>query len=170
MSFKISILTKDDVGGFYPIFVTAMKTLFGCYTPKIISFFIEKVYTPANLIYWLNNNLKTIIVAEENGQIVGFTMIDQPYGGVSFCRWLAVLSQHQKQGIGTKLITAWENLAKSQGCHKIELASQPLAKKFYEKVGLSLEGERKLSYFGIDQFIFGKVIGKPDEKNIIKYY
>jgi len=131
---------------------------------------LDKVYTPVNLIYWLNNNLKTVIVAKKNHQFVGFAMVDQPYGGVSFCRWLAVLKQHQGKGIGRQLINTWINFAKNQGCHKIELASQPLAKKFYEKVCLTFEGERKLSYFGTDQFIFGKVIGEAKEEEMVKYF
>jgi len=133
MPITISSLTKDDIGSFYPIFATAMKTLFACYSPKITDFFVEKVYTPLNLIYWLNNNLKTVIVAKEKDRIAGFAMIDQPYGGVSFCRWLAVLKQYQQKGIGRQLIQTWEKQAKSQSCHKIELASHSLAKKFYEK-------------------------------------
>src|SRR4030042_1041333 len=152
----ISILKKEDVGGFYPIFVQAIKTTFPCYSQKMTDFFVNKIYTPANFIYWLNNNLKTIIISKEKDELTGFIVIDQPYGGVSFCRWLAILPKHQKKGLGKKLIDAWIVFAKSQGCHKVELASQPLAKAFYEKVGLVLEGERKLSYFGVNQFVFGK--------------
>lgn len=169
MNSEIEILKKEDVGSFYPVFAQALKTIFPCYTQKIIELFINKIYTPANFIYWLNNNLKTIIVTKEKDKITGFIVIDQPYGGVSFCRWLAVLPKYQKKGLGRKLINAWVDFAKSQGCHKVELASEPLAKTFYEKVGLTLEGERKLSYFSVDNFIFGKIIGKPNEESMIKY-
>ncbi len=170
MSCEISILKKEDVGGFYPIFVQAIKTTFPCYSQQMTEFFINKIYTPANFIYWLNNNLKTIIIAKEKDELTGFIIIDQPYGGVSFCRWLAVLPKYQKKGLGRKLIDAWIVFAKSQGCHKVELASQPLAKNFYEKAGLIREGERKLSYFGVNQFVFGKIIGKVNEESMTKYY
>lgn len=170
MPVQIKALVKDEFGNFYPLFAQAIKTLFACYSPKVTNFFIEKVYTPANFIYWLNHNLKTVIVAKEKDCIIGFAVIDQSYGGVSFCRWLAVLPKHQKKGVGKKLIKAWEKLAQSQGCHKLELASHPFAKTFYEKAGLLLEGKRQLSYFGIDQFIFGKIISKPNEENMTKYY
>lgn len=170
MDFEIAMLTKDDVGSFYSVFAHAMKTVFPCYGKRIINFFLEKVYTPVNLIYWLNNDLKYIIAVKENDRFVGFAMIDQPYGGVSFCRWLAVLPSFQKKGIGRKLINQWIKTATSQGCHKVELASHLLANKFYEKVGLTYEGERKLSYFGINQYVYGKVIAKPDETMMIKYY
>jgi len=170
MSFQILTLAKDDIGSFYSVFTRGLNELFPGYGKNIIQFFLEKVYTPTNFYYWLNNGYKTIVVARSGDNFIGFAVIDQPYGGVSFCRWLAVLPEHQKKGVGRQLIDAWINLAKSQGCHKVELASQPTAKKFYEKVGLVLEGERKLSYFGIDQYVFGMVIGKPNEKNMTKYY
>ena len=170
MNAEIEILKKEDVGEFYSIFVQALKTIFPCYSQKITDFFVNKIYTPANFIYWVNNNLKTIILTKEKNEIIGFMVIDQPYGGVSFCRWLAVLPKHQKKGLGKQLIEAWFVFAKSQGCHKVELASQPLAKTFYEKVGLTLEGERKLSYFGADQFVFGKIIGKPEESAMTKFF
>lgn len=170
MNVKIEILKKEDAGGFYPVFAQAMKTSFPCYSRILTDFFINKIYTPVNFIYWLNNNLKTIIAAKFENEIAGFAVIDQPYGGVSFCRWLAILPQHQKKGLGKKLITGWIELAKKQGCHKVELAAQPLARGFYEKVGLTLEGERKMSYFGIDQFVFGKIIGRPNHLTMTKYY
>ncbi len=170
MNEKIEILKKDDIGSFYQVFAQAIKTLFPCYTPKMSDFFLNKVYTPTNFIYWINNDFKTIFVVRINKEIVGFAVVDQPYGGVSFCRWLAVLPKFQKQGLGRKLIMTWIDFSRSQGCHKVELASQPLAKAFYEKIGLSLEGERKMSYFGSDQFIFGKIIGLPNEDSIIKFY
>jgi GNAT superfamily N-acetyltransferase len=79
-------------------------------------------------------------------------------GGVSLLRWLGVKRTHQKKGLGRQLITAWLKLATDQGCHKAEVAAQPEAKEFYAKVGLNLEGHRIKSYFGIDQYIFGKVL------------
>ncbi|PIV09109.1 hypothetical protein COS31_00235 [Candidatus Roizmanbacteria bacterium CG02_land_8_20_14_3_00_36_15] len=166
----IEILAKKDVGSFYPVFAQALKQEFPCYSQTLTSFFLEKVYTPTNFIYWLNYDLKTIIVVKNNSEIIGFAVIDQPYGGVSFCRWLAVLPAYQKKGLGRKLINAWIELAQSQKCHKVELASQPIAKKFYEKVDLTNEGERKLSYFGVDQTVFGKIIGPLNEEVMTKYY
>lgn len=170
MPFQIAVLSKDDVGGFYSVFATAMKTLFTCYSPKIIDFFINKVYTPNNFFYWINNNYKTVIVGKSRDNLAGFIILDQPYGGVSMCRWLGVLKPYQKLGLGKQLVKAWEEHARSLGCHKIELAAQPLAKTFYEKCGLVLEGKRQLSYFGQEQYIFGKVIGEPQEDTMTKYF
>jgi len=170
MDSEISILTSNEIGAFYPVFCQIMKTAFACYTQKMINFFIDKVYTPANFFFWINNQYKTVLVIKIKKEFAGFAMIDQPYGGVSMCRWLGIQPKYQKKGFGSKLINAWIDLAKSQGCHKVELAAQTAAKKFYEKVGLTLEGERKLSYFGTNQYIFGKIIGPPNENTMTKYY
>jgi GNAT superfamily N-acetyltransferase len=104
--------------------------------------------------------MKFIFVPKVDNQIVGFAVVDEPYGGVSLLRWLGVRKEFQKHGIGSALIHNWIDLARQQHCHKAEVAAQPEAKEFYAKMGLELEGHRKKSYFGIDQYIFGKVL-KP---------
>lgn len=150
------------------VFKDVLTTEFPEYSANVIKYLLEKMYNQVNFNYWLANNLKIVLIAKTNNNIVGFAVIDEPYGGVSFCRWLGIKKEDQKQGIGKILIKKWLELAKTQGCHKVEIASQPEAKGFYEKIGLKLEGIRKLSYFGIDQFIYGKVIGEPDDKIMTK--
>jgi GNAT superfamily N-acetyltransferase len=161
---QIDVLSQIEVSRFWPVFQHVLRTQFPGYTPAVTEYLLTKMYTPESFRYWLRNEYKTICSAKQDDQIVGFAIIDAPYGGVSFCRWLGVLEDHQQKGIGTDLVHKWINLAKSQGCHKIEVAGQPEAKQFYEKMGLELEGYRKKSYFGIDQYIFGKVLGQPDDK------
>ena len=168
MDFQIVKLQSYEVAGFWPVFVTVLKTEFPGYTSKVVDYFVQKIYTQASFVYWLSNNLKTVIVAKVNFQIVGFAVIDEPYGGVSFCRWLGIKQDFQKKGIGKKIVDEWLMLAKSQHCHKAEVASQPGAKAFYEKISLDYEGERKLSYFGITQYLYGKIIGQPDDEIMTK--
>jgi GNAT superfamily N-acetyltransferase len=134
----------------------------------VVKHLLSAIYTPFNFRYWVQEHQKTILVEKDEGVIIGFAVIDNPYGGVSLLRWLGVVHDKQRHGVGTALIAAWESLAKIQLAHKMEVAAQPEAKKFYEKVGLNLEGKREKSYFGIDQFIFGKVIGAPREDVMTK--
>ncbi len=168
MSFTIELLRPQEVKPFWLTFSQVLTDEFPDYTDKVVSYLLEKIYNPANYQYWLANNLKTILVAKNESEVVGFAVIDEPYGGVSFCRWLGVKKDWQKKGIGRQLINQWINLAKNQGCHKVEVAAQPVAKGFYQKVGLTLEGKRELSYFGIDQYIFGQIIGSPNDKTMTK--
>lgn len=159
---SIFLLKHDQLDSFLGVFEHILSTEFPGYSKNVVRYFLDKIYTKHNFSWWLTQG-QTILVAQDNETIVGFAVIDAPYGGVSLCRWLGVLKSFQKKGKGTQLVQAWIKNAVSQGCHKVEVAGQPEAKGFYEKMGLALEGKRTLSYFGIDQYIFGKVIGIPHE-------
>jgi len=98
---------------------------------------LTKIYNKQNLYYQLKNNQRIILVAYEDKKPLGFAMIDEPYGGVSFLRWLAVDKNHQGK------------------------------EKGLEKCGFEKEGLRKMSYFGINQVVMGKVIREFDVKKIV---
>jgi len=163
----IITLESSRLNSFLPVFFSVLRTQFPGYTTDVLDYFEKTAYSRANFIYWLDNKLKTILVTVDNtNSIVGFAVIDNPYGGVSLCRWLGVIPENQRQGIGTLLINRWLELAKKQGCHKAELAAQESAKDFYEKCGLVCEGKRINSYFGIDQYVFGKILGTFDPQRM----
>ena len=164
MFYQISNLRKDEVKEFHQVFSEVLSSQFPGYTPKVIKYLLEKIYTESSFYYWLVNNSKTVLISKSNDLIIGFAVIDEPYGGVSFMRWLGIKPEFHRQGIGTSLINKWIEIARLQGCHKIEVAAQPEAKEFYKKAGLDLEGKRIKSYFGIDQFVYGKVIGNPSDE------
>jgi ribosomal protein S18 acetylase RimI-like enzyme len=170
MNIIISLLSRPEIDTFLPVFGSILANEFPGYTKNVVRYFLEKIYTKENFLWWHSQNQKIIIAAIINGtekEIVGFAIIDAPYGGVSFCRWLGIKKEFQRKGIGKQIIEKWKELALTSGCHKMEVASQPTAKEFYAKMGLELEGMRKLSYFGINQYIFGKVIGIPTDDVMI---
>jgi len=164
MEIEIEKLQVKDLNEFWEVFPQILEKDFPGYTKAVVDYFLNKVYTKINFNHWLTTGWKIVLIAKLNGKIVGFAVLDKPYGGVCFCRWLGVLEELRKKGVGKRLIEEWISFAKNHGCHKVEIASQPIAKDFYEKIGLVLEGKRELSYFGIGQYIFGKVIGQPDDE------
>ena len=141
----VSKLTQNDITDFYDIFSQVIRSEFPGYTPKVVEYLLNKIYSRYAYEYWIRNNLKTVLIAKVNNEIVGFADIDNPYGGVSLLRWLGVKKKYQRAGIGSSLIKAWEDLARTQHAHKMELAAQPEAKAFYEKMGLKQEGMREKS-------------------------
>lgn len=163
MNIEIYSIGQSEVDAFWGLFAEVLQAEFPGYTKKVLHFMIDKVYTRNAYQYWLSQSMKTVFLATAEHEPVGFAVIDDPYGGVSFCRWLGIKKDYQRKGIGTKLITMWLDHAKATGCHKAEVAAQPIARAFYKKVGLKEEGKRELSYFGIDQYVFGKVLGTPNE-------
>lgn len=164
MEIKIEKLQPRDLDAFWQVFSQVLRSDFPGYTKAVINYFLNRIYTKKAFNYWLLSSWKIVLVAKLEERIVGFAVLDKPYGGVCFCRWLGILKGFRNKGIGKRLIKEWINYATSLGCHKVELASQPEAKDFYKKCNLDLEGKRQMSYFGIDQFIFGKVIGKPKDE------
>ncbi len=165
----IEQIKKEQVNQFWPTFKRILKKEFTFYPPLIINYFLSRIYTPYSFRFWIEKNYKNVIIARKNEKIIGFAVIDRPYGGVSFCRWLGVTKKEQKKGIGSRLVKEWIKIAKEKDCHKIEIASQPGAIDFYNKVGLKKEGVRKKSYFGVSQHIFGKIISEPEFKSMTDY-
>lgn len=164
MEITIKKLELEQLASFWQVFSQLLKAGFPGYSQAVVDYFLEKTYNMTNFNYWLASGWKIVFVSLVNEKIVGFAVLDKPYGGVCFCRWLGVLLEYRSKGIGKRLVEIWISYAQDLGCHKVEIASQPESKDFYEKCGLKLEGKRKLSYFGIDQYIFGKVIGSPKDE------
>ena len=164
----IDKLQFGEVNEFFQVFSQIISNDFPGYSKAVIDYFLTQVYTINNFQQWLLTGWKIVLLAKQEALIVGFAVLDRPYGGVCFCRWVGVLPEYRKKGIGRELMREWEEFGRECGCHKLEVAGQPTAKKFYQKAGLKLEGKRKLSYFGIDQFIFGKVIGEPKDEVMAK--
>ena len=160
METDISILHPQDLDHFYPVFTGVLRSEFPCYDDNALNALLNGIYTRNNFEFWLREKTKIVLTAREknNMTVVGFALIDEPYGGVSLCRWLGVVKSHQRKGIGSRLILRWEEEAVKGNCHKMELAAQPDAKDFYMKAGLTCEGFRKRSYFGADQYVFGKLL------------
>ena len=169
MKLKVEKLQAQDLDEFWQVFSQVLQNDFPGYSKAVVDYFLNKVYTRTNFSHWLSTGWKVVLAAKlENSRIVGFAVIDKPYGGVCFCRWLGVLKEFRNKGIGKRLIEEWIKYAENYGCHKVEITSQTTAEKFYKKIGLKQEGRRTLSYFGIDQIIFGKVIGRPKDEVMTK--
>jgi len=165
---SIKVLLPQNIDQFYPIFSSVLTSEFPGYTSKVVSYLLNRLYTKETLKYWVQRKEKIIFGAYEKDSIIGFAVIDSTYGGVSFCRWLGVLKKYQHKGYGSALIHAWKGYAVRHKAHKIEVAGQSEAKTFYEKMGFDLEGFRKKSYFGIEQLLFGKIIGEPNSENMTR--
>jgi glucosamine-phosphate N-acetyltransferase len=86
-----------------------------------------------------------IFVAVLDGKIVGSTtMIIEPKfihdgGYVGHIEDVVVAKEHQKKGVGEKLVTALLDYAKKNNCYKTILDCKDDVKPFYEKIGFNKE-------------------------------
>lgn len=85
-----------------------------------------------------------VFVAEENGDVVGvcqvivFRNIGNRGQRVAEIENVHVRSDRRSHGIGEKLIAACESLARSMGCHRVQLTSNVEridAHRFYDRLG-----------------------------------
>lgn len=161
----IEKLKIEEIPQFHEIFSVVINEGF-CYSLGVKNYFITRGFTQENFRYWLSNNYKQVLVAKEGQKIAGFLVYDAPYGGVLFCRWLGVVKEYRGKKIASRLFDEFIKIAQDLFCHKVEVAAQPPAREFYQKYGLKEEGFREKSYFGIDQYVFGKVIGEINNRMI----
>lgn len=96
----------------------------------------------------LDNKLSFWLVAEENGNVLGYVGSQTVLGETDMMN-IATHPDYRKKGIGTALITALIDVLAKQGSHSLMLevrASNDSAISVYKKLGFSEVGRRKNYY------------------------
>lgn len=86
-----------------------------------------------------------LLVAEHNGEIVGFASLDKG----NYVDMLYIHKAMQRQRIAHKLYMAIETEAKNQGQTRLIAEVSITAKPFFEKVGFSVIKEQRVERAGI---------------------
>jgi ribosomal protein S18 acetylase RimI-like enzyme len=166
---KIEKLTLGNLEEFLPVFKEVLKTGFPEYSSELVRFFVKKDFSKKVFLVKIKKNQWWGLLARVDGEIGGFLIADPPYGGVSYCPWLGTVQNLRKKGIGSRLLSEWEKRVREEGGHKLILLTQSEKnRKFYLKNGFRNEGFEEKSWFGLDCWRFGKVIGKPKPKIFLK--
>jgi len=105
-------------------------------------------WAPESMDYdvWHNRlQAKLPYIAENNGEIVGFGELE-PDGHIDcfYCH-----SKYQSKGIGSKLLTHIENLAKFRGIKRLYTEASITAKPFFENKGFSVVREQQVKRLGV---------------------
>lgn len=88
---------------------------------------------------WLN--LAGIVVAVDDDQVIGFGGID--ITAKEQLRWIYLLPEFQRGGVGSKILAELENVAWSNGLQAIRLHATPAAVDFYAKHGYTRVPDRQ---------------------------
>lgn len=165
---EIKVITKGEIDRFYTVFSSVLKEGFPEYSQKLVDFFLTKDFSKEVFMRDFCRQL-TVLSAIEEEKTVGFLVFDKLYGGVSYCNWLGVVKEYRGRGIGRKLMEKWEEAVLLIGGHKLLLLTQAEKNRvFYQKCGFVQEGFEKKSWFGLDSWIFGKVIAVSKPKVFLK--
>ena len=91
--------------------------------------------------WWIEsliNEKQIVLVAEENGKIIGFGMGERIAGNIAFAHLLVVKKEYRNNGVGSMLSKAFESECKKRGIRLILLNAYSKNKKtlnFFHKKG-----------------------------------
>ncbi|SET36309.1 Protein N-acetyltransferase, RimJ/RimL family [Salinibacillus kushneri] len=110
----------------------------------------------------------TILVAEENGQLIGYAIAiggSSPRNQHSAHLVIGIRSDHQGKGLGTYLLEELEKWAVDHGLHRLELTvvnKNTSAIALYEKMGFKKEGTKidslQINREFVDEFYMAKIL------------
>ena len=113
-------------------------------------------YSRVELRYYVTARRSRTLVAEEDGEVVGFVNARGAQRGWGMVTTLDVAPGRQRQGIGGELLAAIEEWLGGEGVRVVSLetpADESGARQFYEKHGYRLGGRVPGYYHGrLDAF------------------
>lgn len=92
--------------------------------------------TPENVLAWINEPSNTTLVAEVDGEIVGFAAMTDS-GEISLCY---ILPEVRYTGVGKALLAGLESRARELGLPEARLNSTKTAHAFYLRNGFESSG------------------------------
>jgi len=165
---KIIKAKRKDFEEFYKFFEKTLKEKYFLY-PKESAFYIVNVGLPKKL--QLKKEIlkgeRPLYVVYEKNRLIGYLLTEKDYAGVSFGYWLAVDKDFCNRGIASDLLKTWERDVVREGVHSLRVWTTENDIGFYKKKGFVLGGKFEKAWFGIDHYLFYKIIGKPKPKKYV---
>jgi len=119
--------------------------------PKTIVGAIEEWYDESRIAEMLEDGDKLLLVAERDGQVVGFTDSVLTGDGVAELLWLHVDPNHRSEDVGSKLFAATRDHLAGKGADTVRgrvLADNAEGNAFYERQGFAKVGEKEVEIDG----------------------
>ena len=104
---------------------------------------------------------RIMLVAEEDGGIVGFAMGRTDESGLSWLSFMGVSPTHRRRGIGRGLVQKYLEESRLKGARKVSLNTAPQLKpavKLYVESGFMPEGFLRRHRYGVDLIIYSKFL------------
>lgn len=156
-------ITEDDFLGFWLAFKRVVMEDFPEYPLSVRQLFVGRDFVNTYLKKEIKDWDFMVWLAKEEKEIAGFLVAEKIYGGVSYANWVGVLPEYRRRGIGSELIRFWERKVGEEKGHKLLLvAPSDGRRQFYLKQGFKEEGLEEKSWYGVNHWLFGKLIAQPD--------
>ncbi len=132
---KIRAAAQKDLDVFWDIFSKSIETQFTGYSPKLRNYFLRKLYSKENFKQWLIEKEVILLLALQDGKIIGYLLATLPFSGTSYLIWMTVEEPFRKKGIGGALLNQYEILIKRKGAQKIHIWASDTNFDFYKENG-----------------------------------
>lgn len=167
------IVRKANLSDFSEFYELLTKTLSGnyfVYSKNSRAFTLDEDLPKEDLRKYIKEGKRILFLAYSKNKAIGYLLTFKTRAGVAFAQWLAVDSAFQKHGIASGLLELWEKEAFGEGAHILQLWTTKNDIPFYLNRGFKKGGSFPQSWFGVDHFLFYKILRKPNEKVFLKEY
>lgn len=100
---------------------------------------------------------RVLLVAEEDGEIVGHAQGRLNKGGYGWLDFMGVSPGHRRRGVGRALLKGFIDVSRKGGCTKVSLNTAPCLKpaiKLYAEMGFVPEGYMRNHMHGLDLIFY----------------
>ena len=151
---------SEDIQGFIDCYLKVWKSFRGILPEPMIEEVIEEAGQTSfqeNIRSTITKPDRILLVAEEDGEIVGHAQGRVNRGGYSWLSFMGVSPDHWRQGIGRALLTGFIEESRKSGCTKVSLNTAPCLKpaiKLYADMGFIPEGYMRNHMHGLDLIFY----------------
>lgn len=166
-------VAKAKISDFEKFYELLTKTLMGnyfLYSKNSSAFTLNEDLPRKDLKKLIRDGKRILYLAYSKNNVVAYLLTFKTHAGVAFAQWLAVDKDFQKHGIASKLLSLWEREALTNGAHLLQLWTTKNDIPFYLNRKFKKGGSFPQSWFGIDHYLFYKILRKPNEKVFLKNY
>ncbi len=150
----------DDVPGFIRCYRKIWESLRGILPDLYVEENINEASQPElseRILAAIANPARIMLVAEENGEIVGLAQGRTNRGGYSWLGFMGVSPDNRRRGVGGGLLDEFIMRSRESGCTKVSLNTAPSLKpaiKLYTETGFIPEGYMRNHMHGLDLIFY----------------
>jgi len=165
---KVTKAGAKDINNFLKFFEKTLKKGYFLFAKENASYIVNAgLPKKAQLRKELLKGDSPLYLVYEKKRLIGYLLTKKDFAGVAYGDWLAVDRDFQNKGIASELLKAWEQDVLNQGGHVLQLWTTENDIGFYKKKGFTLGGKFEKAWFGIDHYLFYKIIAKPNPKRYV---
>jgi GNAT superfamily N-acetyltransferase len=165
--FTVRLGTAADIPQFFPFFHKSLHEQFPEYTELTRDYFTDVPYSQENMYLAMQQQSIHMFLAFHKEEVVGYFLAYRQKSGVSMAIWIAVHEDYQHKGLATRLVELWEEEAKKEGAHALQLWTRDKNLPFYKNRGFTLVGKFPKAWYGVDINLLYRIIQEPNEEKYL---